>query len=212
MKSIFIIILTITFLKSSGQDIFRPSSLDSFAEAYGDLNKDGIEEKVIVYNTKDTTDEGTVRELRIFRKIKDKWQVWMKSRNAILKSEEGGMMGDPFGVLKIKNGILNISFDGGSSWKWNYTDKYRYQNNTFQLIGYTSYFGKICEYWEQFDYNLSTGKIIYEKEFENCDDGQKIIKTETETFINKPISINIQNRYPSEIKITTPKFHADLYF
>ncbi len=135
----------------------------------------------------------------------------MKSRNAILKSQEGGMMGDPFGDVEIKNGLLNIYFEGGSSWKWNYTDKYRFQNNTFQLIGHTSYYGKLCEYWQQFDYNISTGKIVYKKEFEDCDNGQKITKTEKETFIAKPISVNIQNRFPSEIKITSPRLKVDLY-
>jgi hypothetical protein len=211
MKSIFIIILTISFLQSPGQDIFRPSGLDSITAASGDLDKDGIKEKAIVYNTKDTTDEGTVRELWIFRKTQGKWQVWLKSRNAILKSQEGGMMGDPFGELIIKNGILHISFEGGSSWKWNYTDKYRFQKNTLQLIGHTSFYGKPCEYWQQFDYNISTGKIVYRREFENCDNGQKTIKTETETFITKPISFNIQNRYPSNIKISTPKLKVTLY-
>lgn len=211
MRSVIIIILIITFLQSHGQDIFHPSGLVLLAEASGDLDKDGIDEKAIVYDTKDTTEDGTVRELCIFKKKEGKWYTWIKSRNAILKSQEGGMMGDPFGELIIKNGVLSISFDGGSSWKWAYTDKYRFQNNIFQLIGHKSSYGKPCEYWQEFDYNLSTGKIVYTKEFENCENGQKIVKTEKETFINKPISVNIQNRYPSEIKITTPKFKEDLY-
>jgi len=211
MKPIVIVIFINSFLQSPGQDIFHPSGLYSMAEASGDLDKDGFPEKVIVYDTHDTTDNGTIRELWIFKRNNGIWQVWTKSRNAILKSEEGGMMGDPFGDVQIKNGVLNISFSGGSSWKWNHTDRYRFQNNTFQLIGYTSYYGKLCEYWEQFDYNISTGKIIYKKEYENCDDGQKITKTERETFVNKTISLNIQNRYPCSISIKTPKLKRDLY-
>jgi len=211
MKSIFFGLLTFVFLQTAAQDLFHPTGHDSLASASGDLDKDGIAEKVIVYNTHDSTDDGTVRELWIFKKIQNKWQVWTKSRNAILKSREGGMMGDPFAAINIKNGILSISFEGGSSWKWNYTDKYRFQNNRFQLIGYSSYAGKLCEYWQQFDYNLSTGKIVYKKEFENCDDGQKTAKTEAETFTTKPVTVNLQNRYPSDIKIKSPKLKAELY-
>lgn len=165
--------LALILLRSSAQDIFHPAGLIVLGEASGDLDKDSIAEKVIIYDTHDTTDTGTVRELWIFKRTQDKWQVWMKSKNAVLKSHEGGVMGDPFSEVTIKNGILNISFEGGSSWKWNYTDKYRFQNNNFQLIGHTSYYGKPCEYWEEFDYNLSTGRVAYKKEFESCDAGQK---------------------------------------
>lgn len=41
------------------------------------------------------------------------------------------MMGDPFGEIEIKNGILLVSQNGGSSWKWGHTDKYRYQDENF---------------------------------------------------------------------------------
>ena len=211
MQSGFIIVFLLIVLKGHGQDIFHPRDLDSMAAAAGDLDHDGIAERAIVYNSHDTTDDGTTRELRIFKLVNNKWTVWIKSRNAILKSEEGGMMGDPFAEIEIKNGVLNISFEGGSSWKWNYTDRYRYQHNTFQLIGHKSYAGKLCEYWESFDYNISTGKIVYKKEYENCDDNQKITKTENEVFVNKMEPVNIQHRYPSNIRIKTPKLKRDLF-
>ena len=73
-------------------------------------------------------------------------------------------MGDPFEGIEIKNGILIINHWGGSSWKWSLSDKYRFQNNQFQLIGHTSNCGKPCEYWMNCDFNISTGKVIIKKE------------------------------------------------
>ena len=43
-----------------------------------------------------------------------------------------------------------------------------------------------------------TGKIIYEKEYEDCDQGeQKINKKEIETFYKKGIKIDLTNRAPN---------------
>lgn len=208
--SIFVMLILIS-LMSFGQGIVHPPELDSIAGASGDLDKDGIEERAIVYRTRDTTDAGVEKELVIYKKINGKWQVWTKSRNAILRSDEGGMMGDPFGDIKIKNGVLIISFEGGSRWKWNYTDKYRYQNNTFRLIGHESFYGTLCEYWQTIDYNLLTGKLIYKKEFESCEKEQAVVKTEAENFkVISPI-ITIHNRKSGQIKIKTPKYKVELY-
>jgi hypothetical protein len=125
------------------------------------------------------------------------------------------MMGDPFGSIEIKNGILIIEHDGGSSWKWGYTDKYKFQNGEFNLIGYTGNYGKLCEYWTNFDFNISTGKIIFKKEFEACDENaeetQKITKTLNETFYYKNLKLSLKNRYSKETKIITPKYKIDYY-
>ena len=123
-------------------------------------------------------------------------------------------MGDPFENIEIAQGILLISQSGGSSWKWGYTDKYRFQNNSFELIGHTSKAGKPCERWVSYDYNLSTGNIEYRKEYEKCDDkgGQQVYKKEAETFRYKLTEkITLATRKADEIKIVTPKYKEELY-
>jgi len=180
-------------------------------EKMGDLDGDGISERVIVYDTNDTTEDGIVRELQVLKKSNETWTIWKKSRNAVLKSQEGGMMGDPFEGIEIEKGILIVSLSGGSSWKWSYKDKYRFQNGNLELIGYSNFFGKACEYWEDIDFNLSTGKIIYKKEFEDCDKGQEIYKTEKEIFYKKGISIDLSNRNSKKLKIISPKYKHELY-
>ena len=71
---------------------------------------------------------------------------------------------------KVFIGHLHGDHFGGSRWKWNYTHRYRFQNNDWQLIGATINYGTPCDYSFTFDYNLSTGNIIYEKDTEFCND------------------------------------------
>lgn len=203
--------LVLPFL-GKGQGVDIPVGPEVIAEVEGDLDKDGIAEKVVVLNTNDTTDFGIVREIKLFKQSEKKWTLWRSSKNAILKSEEGGMMGDPFAGIDIKDGILLISHFGGSSWKWSYTDKYRFQNNEFQLIGYSSIHGKVCELWTSFDFNLSTGKIIYETAFEDCENQDQVdSKREEETFYQKGVIIGMNDRNQQKVKIITPKYKQELY-
>ncbi len=172
-------------------------------EIYGDLTKDKIDEKVIVTELDEVGDLGKIRLLQA------------SSKSAIFPSEGGGMMGDPFisESIKINNGILEISHDGGSSWKWFVTHKFRFQKNKFELIGYKHIYGKPCEYFQEVDYNLSTGKIVFKKEFETCEDGeQNPSNDENEVFAKKlnPLP-NFQTINVKEIKIVSPKYKNEIY-
>ncbi|MBE8715163.1 hypothetical protein [Sphingobacterium hungaricum] len=196
------------------QEIPVPENYSIIQSAKGDLDKDGQDELVVAYETKINrqTEESTPRELIIYKLVDKQWTILEKSKNALYGNRDGGMMGDPFGQLAIKDGILLIDQNGGSSWKWGHTDKYRYQNGAFILIGYTSVSGKPCEYWTNIDFNLSTGELVIEKEYEKCTDAdQEIYKTENETFFKKGLKINLQNRNEKEVKIVSPKYRHEIY-
>lgn len=140
-------------------------------QADGDLDKDGIAEKVVVFESLEGEDETEMaRILIIYKQEKGEWTEWVYTDQAILHSDEGGMMGDPFDGIAITNGILIVNHWGGSSWKWSHTDKYRFQDDDFYLIGYSSNYGKPCEYWEDYDYNLSTGDCVFNYEPDVCED------------------------------------------
>jgi len=212
MKIIIPLVFIISNALCVAQQDLSSKKFEILEEKVGDLDKDGIPEKVIVYNTTDTTTYGIVRELQILKKKANQWIIWKKSRNAVLKSEEGGMMRDPFDGVEIKNGLLILNFSGGSMRKWKYKDKYRYQNNEFELVRHTSTNLSLCAYKTDFDFNLSTGKIKYKKEYETCDNKwHEIYKRENETFYKKGIKINLNNRHLKEIKIISPKFGYVLY-
>jgi hypothetical protein len=209
MKTTFCFLTLIFSTFCFAQKEFQPKGSTIIESVDGDLDGDKIPEKVIIYNTKDTTEYGNIREIQILKKINGKWIILEKSRNAILKSNDGGMMGDPYQSTEIKNGILEITQAGGSSWKWGYTDKYRFQNGHFELIGYSSSSGKPEEYWTDVDFNLSTGQLTFEKEVENT---AEYGKSKKETFIKKGLKINLQNRNQDKHReIVLPKTKEKVY-
>ena len=213
-KAIYILTFLLTLIHvSNGQELLFPDNYSVVDSVYGDLDKDSITELVVAYNTGTENDiDGVPRELIIYKLKNNKWTEWKKSDQALFGSKDGGMMGDPFGQIEIKHGILLISQNGGSSWKWALTDKYRFQNGEFYLIGFSDIAGKPCEYWREVDYNLSTGKMIVKKEFEECEtEEQEIYKRENETLYEKGLKITLQNRQEREIKITTPKYGHEIY-
>lgn len=194
-----------------------PTKYELLDSVSGDLNKDNIPELVVAYNTplKDEMD-GNKRSLCIYRLKNDQWELWKESKSALLGSQDGGMDGDPFGDLEISKGVLIISHNGGSSWKWFHADKYRAQQDDFVLIGYSSNYGKPCEYWQNEDFNVSTGKFVYEKEHEICREHGDSSPIPTnpddkkETFYKKGIRLTLSNRHDKEISFKTPK-GEDIY-
>jgi len=199
-----------------GQGLSIPENYTLVDSIRGDLNRDGIDELAVAYTTaveNEETLESVPRELIIYQKEGNAWVVWKKSAKALYGSRDGGMMGDPFGGIEIKKGLLLVNQNGGSSWKWGHTDTYRYQEGAFYLIGYSSNYGKPCEYWTDVDFNLSTGKMIVEKEYESCgvDDEQQTYKRENETIYKKGLRITLENRNQKELKIVTPKYKHEIY-
>lgn len=209
-----VLILFFCSIIVNGQVIPIPENYLIIDSVSGDLDKDGKNELVVVCDTKKKEDENesVPRELIIYKFNDGKLIPWRTSGQAIYGSRDGGMMGDPFGDIEIRNGILLISQNGGSSWKWAHTDSYRYQNGEFYLIGYTSNYGKLCEYWTNVDFNLSTGKMIVRKEYEDCERSEQgIYKRENETIYRKGIKITIGNRNEKEVKLVTPKYKHEVY-
>lgn len=188
-----------------------PSDYELLKEAIGDLDKDGKEEKVIVYNTSRETDMGTEREIHILKKNKGQWELWHKSIGAVLPSQHGGMMGDPFEAISIVRGCIMIEHFGGSRQKWAYTHRYRNQNNDWELIGATIVYGAPCDYWEELDYNLSNGKAVYEKEVEDCD--KETSKIDTKEFTMKDDELpKMDAYYPGNNALKVPDRDVRIYY
>lgn len=213
-KALYILTLLLSGLQfANGQEVPLPDNYSIFDSILGDLDQDNIKELVVAYNIgSENKVEGVPRELIIYKLENDKWIEWKKSTQALYGSRDGGMMSDPYGEMEIINGSLHISQNGGSSWKWAFTDKYRFQDGDFYLIGYKSIAGKLCEYWQEVDFNLSTGKMTVKKEYEDCEtEEQEIYKRENETLIKKGLQITLQKRQEGEVIIKTPKYGQTFY-
>lgn len=157
-----------------------PKGHSLLSQANGDLNNDGIDEKIVVLNNGIISDFGEERTIFIFKAYHGVWKMWERATGAILPSKNGGMMGDPFQSIKVKNGALVINHFGGSRMKWEYTHRFRFQNTKWELIGTTSLAYTPCEEQQTFDYNLTSGNVIYKDEKLTCTNGEneKIKKSE----------------------------------
>lgn len=210
MKKIFFLLTITAGTFCWAQKQFQPAGSNILETVDGDLDGDKIPEKVIVYTTKDEGELGKIREIQILKKVGGKWTLLEKSRNAVMESSAGGMMGDPYQSTEIQKGILTIIQAGGSSWKWDVTDKYRFQNGHFELIGTSLSAGRPGDYWKETDFNLSTGQMNYTKDVENTAEYGKSLK---ETYTMKGVKINLQNRnQDKQRKIVLPKTKEEVYF
>lgn len=202
---------------ASADTVAIPAGMTKLGEASGDLDKDGQAEAVAVFDTGKEDDKfgiGTARELHVYKKKDGKWNLWKKAMGPVMSSESGGVMGDPFQEVKVDNGAIVLTQSGGSRYKWDYTHRFRFQDNDWKLIGATYVTGTPCEYWENFDYNLSIGTINYEIETEDCsqsEDNPKVTKS-SKTFTNKLKALPNMDGFSAggnsvELKGTKETFH-----
>lgn len=61
------------------------------------------------------------------------YQMAAQNNNFILRSEEGGAMGDPLRPMAIDSNKLVLSFAGGGDWRWKLDYSFRYQHNSWVL-------------------------------------------------------------------------------
>ncbi|UMY66277.1 MULTISPECIES: hypothetical protein [unclassified Flavobacterium] len=217
MKSGWALLLVTTGLFA--QRIPVPEGLTPLDSIRGDLDKDGRDERVIVYETvlPDSVYASADRKLCVYKSEGGRWMLWQESDQALMGSRDGGMMGDPYEGIDIKANTLRVTQSGGSSWKWSETDIYRWDGTALRLIGHTSYFGRPCDYFSTFDYNLSTGKIHYrlDPDPDGCEDGAfeplEVYHKQKETFYFKSPIITLQDRSAHDVTIVTPKYKVELH-
>lgn len=122
----------------------------SISKIEGDLNKDGINDVVIV--TQDTLNEILPYKLEVFfAQPNGKLKLIVSTIKAIEPASIG--YGNEFDDVSIEKGVLIIDFQ---LLRGHYTHRFRYQNGNFELIGYTEVglsAGKVYTT----DFNLSTG-------------------------------------------------------
>jgi hypothetical protein len=96
----------------------------------GDLNKDGITDvAMIIEQLKANTEEAPNRSLLIAFGTNDSYSLSIIADKVILKSDEGGVWGDPFESLSIERGSVVVSDYGGSNWRWYNKYRFRFQDN-----------------------------------------------------------------------------------
>jgi hypothetical protein len=154
-------------MTANAPEDFAPKGWEIDAVEKGDLNGDKIDDAAIVMTKpevmeNDTLKESSKRFLVLAFGDGSQFKRMAFSDEAALDKDEGGAMGDPFQELKIEKGIVIINYYGGSAWRWGVTQRYRWQQNRWILIGNT-YEGfhatEPDETSSVTDTNLSTGFV-----------------------------------------------------
>ena len=184
MKIFYIVVLLSAFLFAS-----------EISEAFGDLDGDGKDERVVVWQDSDLH-----RVLQIFKKdSENKWIKWQEFSNVIMKSDEGGAMGDPFEGLEIKNRVIH---------------KYRLdlKDKIWKLIGVTVNMLDKNVKDQNLDYNLLTKKAIYKVE---CltEEANKCKNIKNFVFdVKNNNQINMNEIKLGENKLIVPKYNEKIYY
>ena len=180
MKQILIIIIYLFINICVGQNFEEtlPKKYHKVIETKGDLDNDGIDEIVYVYDTdKEVEELGFERELYICKVIDDKIKLWKKNKSILWKSKDGGFYSEN-GIemsIEILNNtlILKQTFQSNSRHSQTYKNIFRYQNNDWYLIGSNCTHDDNCEFNFAYDINFSTKKVIVSEKYHNCEDNQK---------------------------------------
>ena len=133
-------------LKQNAND-FIPQGFVLSGTSIGDLNKDGVDDKVLLIKG---TDKGAYaknefgelvdrnrRGIIVLFKKDNQYQMVLKNLNCFSsENEDGGVYYAPELSLEINKGNLYIHYAHGRYGYWKYT--FRYRNSDFYLIGYDS--------------------------------------------------------------------------
>lgn len=80
------------------------------------------------------------RILAVYFKQGGQYQLILQNNNFILRSQEGGTMGDPLRPLGIDSNQLVLAFEGGGEWRWKLNYTFRYRNKNWFLEKANNYY------------------------------------------------------------------------
>ena len=197
------------------KDFTIPKAYEKILETKGDLDKDGKDETVIVFNTDQTTDSessGLIRKFYILKNVNGKLKIWKENSNLIFDSKTGFYPDENQLELSIKNNCLVIFQSYFSNSRHTVTSKntYRFQNGDFYLIGALVKFDDTCEFNFSDEINFSTGKVVVEETYSDCDSGyeREVPKNYYKEFTHKLPKLIKMSDYKmgrNEIKIPNSK-------
>ncbi|MFN7311843.1 MAG: hypothetical protein ACK5UI_00010 [Bacteroidota bacterium] len=115
---------------------FIPKGYTFLYAQNGDLNLDGIADVLLVIefnnqavvndSTEAEMDQGTRPLLLLTRDSLNQLNLVMRNDNTVLCKECGGVWGDPFQGIAVKNGYFSVEHYGGSNWRWTSIITYKF--------------------------------------------------------------------------------------
>lgn len=182
---------------------FLPKGYLVYNKIIGDLNRDGIDDCILVIKGTDTnnidTDEYRGRLDRnrrgiiiLFRK-KNAYELIVKNYNCFSsENEDGGLYYPPELSLAILNGNVIVNYEHGRYGSWKYT--FRYHNSDFELIGYDhgEYSGPMLNRETSINFLTKKKKVIDNtNEKLEQEAGEEILKTTWMSIkYDKPVKLS----------------------
>lgn len=112
---------------------YLPNDYTILDTCTGDLNRDSFADLLVVLkknredSTSDITEHPEKRPLLLFLRSADSsYQLAARKDNVVLCIDGGGIMGDPYAALVIKNGYFSVEHYGGSGWRWKRITTFKY--------------------------------------------------------------------------------------
>lgn len=206
LKIVPFFLLTIFGCKAQDNQLsdFIPKGYTEFEKYFGDLNKDGLKDCVLIIKKTDTTNivinrfdkkvDRNRRGIIVLFKNEKGYLLADKNYNCFSsENENGGIYFPPELWIEIEHQKLYVHYGHGRYGYWEYT--FRFQHSNFELIGYdsTSSRGPVINTVTSINF-LSKKKLTKKNTNEDAEGGDETFK---ETWNN----IEIENLIKlSEIK------------
>ncbi|RZK01827.1 MAG: hypothetical protein EOO43_23770 [Flavobacterium sp.] len=175
--------------QSDKPEITIPKNWKVIDSAVGDLNNDKQQDIVLILEHQTAISEERaygnyaielIREVQkprilaiYFKGTGNKHRLALQNNDFILRSEEGGKVGDPLKGIRIDSNKLMLSFEGGNDWRWKLNYGFEYQQKNWTLVNANNVY-----------YNNETGEMV-DKQYDFID---RTIKTVVGSIFNRNIS------------------------
>lgn len=183
-----------------------PNNWSVIESANGDLNNDGVDDLALIFESDKIIDETRTygdnhsdiiketqkpRILAIYFKDKNTeiYKLSVQNNDFILRSEEGGRLGDPLQQIDIKDQQLFLRFRGGSEWRWELGYTFKFERNDWFLTNainlyYNQNSGDMTE--RIYDFNtrqlFTTVGNLYRRDIANRQTSEVLFFSQPRTF------------------------------
>ncbi len=225
MKKYFIIIIYLLIIISCNknkkvenkttEEFSVPNTYELINSTQGDLDYDGIDELIYVYNSDSSTQNGIIRYLYICKNKNNKITVWKTFSNPILKYNPYSQEKDFFEDILIDNNNIYITHAGGKDTVFYFNHCYSFVNNDFYLTKAIVDYGIPCEKWETYIYDIFNKTITFQTSPDSCDDeiNAKQLKIEKKEYkINDNNSYKMKDFIPGNKKVLIQQQNLKINF
>ena len=137
--SMLLVVMSFNTYSQSAIQLFIPSGYSILDSASGDMNNDRVKDLILILKNNNESIENNydelIRPLLILHGTKNNnYTLFAKNDSVVLCSICGGVFGDPYEAITIKNNFFSIEHYGGSNWRWTKIITFKYNEKVKKYI------------------------------------------------------------------------------